>query len=130
MYLAAGRRDGVRVQQRFLSQPFRRLFELRLTFLLGTEVLVWIPRPLLLLVFGQGVAQSVGVLQRPLLTRRLLRLCTLAVAVGDGLLWPVGRSQRRDCGADVLLYIMYDVLSFIPPSSTPGHEEATHAGLT
>lgn len=64
-----------------------------LTFLLGTEVLVGVSGSLLLLVFGERVGCSIRVLQRPLLTHRLLHLWTLTVTVGKRLLRPVRNGQ-------------------------------------
>lgn len=96
MYLAVGgkKRDIVRFQI-YLNVSNKEISSLSskwrvgLTFLLGTEVLVGVPGSLLLLVFGECVSGSVRVLQRPLLTHGLLHLWTLAVTVGNWLLWPV-----------------------------------------
>lgn len=60
-----------------------------LTFLVRTEVLVWVPGSLLLFVFGKCVSGSIRVLQRPLLTHCLLPIRTLALTIGYWILWPV-----------------------------------------
>lgn len=51
-----------------------KLGPVKLTFLLGAEVLVGVAGSLLLLVFGKCVSCPIRVLQCPLLTHRLLHL--------------------------------------------------------
>lgn len=74
MYLAVERkrRGTLRLCVFEIRTDHSVLLCVTLTFLIRTEVLVGVARSLLLFVFGEGVSRSIRVLQRSLLTHRLL----------------------------------------------------------